>query len=82
VPGRPVVSCPGYSLIEPWGAPRVVIGIDAHEAGYLAEFLDRDKCAQRRQASLSRAQLPQARPQHVPIQQVKLAVPAPEGTGE
>jgi len=29
-----------------WGEPRVVIGIDADEAEYLAEFLDRDECAQ------------------------------------
>jgi hypothetical protein len=43
-PGQPVV---GYSLKEPWGEPRVVIGIDADEAEYLAEFLDRDECAQR-----------------------------------
>ena len=27
--------------------PRVVIGIDADEAEYLAEFLDRDECLQR-----------------------------------
>ena len=46
-PGQPVVSYVGYSLKEPWGEPRVVIGIDADEAEYLAEFLDRDECAQR-----------------------------------
>jgi len=45
-PGQPVVSYVGYSLREPWGEPRVVIGIDADEAEYLAEFLDRDECAQ------------------------------------
>ena len=39
-PGQPVVSYVGYSLKEPWGEPRVVIGIDADEAEYLAEFLD------------------------------------------
>jgi hypothetical protein len=44
-PGPPVVSYVGYSLEEPWGKARVVIGIDADEAGYLAEFLDRDECA-------------------------------------
>ena len=44
-PGQPVVSYVGYSLEEPWGKARVVIGIDADEAGYLAEFLDRDECA-------------------------------------
>ena len=51
-PGQPVVSYVGYSLKEPWGEPRVVIGIDADEAEYLAEFLDRDECAQRGQVPL------------------------------
>jgi hypothetical protein len=46
------VSYVGYSLKEPWGEPRVVIGIDADEAEYLAEFLDRDECAPRGQAPL------------------------------
>lgn len=44
-PSQPVVSYVGYSLKEPWGEPRVVIGIDADEAEFLAEFLDRDQCA-------------------------------------
>ena len=44
-PGPPVVSYVGYSLEEPWGKARIVIGLDADEAGYLAEFLDRDDCA-------------------------------------
>ena len=41
-PGQPIVSYVGYSLTEPWGEPRVVIGIDADEAEYLADFLDGD----------------------------------------
>jgi len=97
-PGQPVVSYVGYSLKEPWGEPRVVIGIDADEAEYLAEFLDRDECAQRgqqvppRQAQLPQVQLPQVPIQQVPLQsgplqsgplqQVKLTESAPEGTGE
>lgn len=86
-PGQPVVSYVGYSLKEPWGEPRVVIGIDADEAEYLAEFLDRDDCAQRGQAPLQQAQLQQvphqAGPlQSGPLQQVKLGEPSPEGTGE
>ena len=91
-PGQPVVSYVGYSLKEPWGEPRVVIGIDADEAEYLAEFLDRDECAQREQAPLQQAKLSQVPLQQVPqqqgplqsgpLQQVKLAEPAPEGTGE
>jgi hypothetical protein len=58
-PGPPVVSHVGYSLKEPWGEPRVVIGVDADEAEYLADFLDRDECAQRGPAQ----------PQQVPLQQ-------------
>ena len=69
-PGQPVVSYVGYSLKEPWGEPRVVIGIDADEAEYLAEFLDRDECAQRGQAPLQPAQLQQVPHQQVPHQQV------------
>jgi hypothetical protein len=34
-PSQPVVSYVGYSLKEPWGEPRVVIGIDADEAEFL-----------------------------------------------
>ena len=56
-PGQPVVSYVGYSLKEPWGEPRVVIGIDADEAEYLAEFLDRDECAQRGQVPVQQGQL-------------------------
>ncbi len=66
-PGQPVVSYVGYSLKEPWGEPRVVIGIDADEAEYLAEFLDRDECVQRVQ---------------IPQQHGRRAELAPEGTGE
>jgi hypothetical protein len=60
-PGQPVVSYVGYSLKEPWGEPRVVVGIDADEAEYLAEFLDRDECVQRVQIPQQqgrRAELP------------------------
>jgi hypothetical protein len=73
-PGQPVVSYVGYSLKEPWGEPRVVIGIDADEAEYLAEFLDRDECAQRgqqvppQQALSQQVQLPQVSLQQVPLQ--------------
>ncbi len=79
-PGQPVVSYVGYSLTEPWGEPRVVIGIDADEAEYLAEFLDRDECAQRGQAQ----QVPfqQVPHQSGPLQQVTPVEPAPEGKGE
>ena len=75
-PGQPVVSYVGYSLKEPWGEPRVVIGIDADEAEYLAEFLDRDECAQRgqqvpsQQVQPPQAQLPQPQLPQVPLQQV------------
>ena len=66
-PGQPVVSYVGYSLKEPWGEPRVVIGIDADEAEFLAEFLDRDECVQRGQA-----QVQQSRAMQVPVQQAQL----------
>jgi hypothetical protein len=91
-PGQPVVSYVGYSLKEPWGEPRVVIGIDADEAEYLAEFLNRDECAQRGQTPLQPAQLQQVPYRQVPLQaaplqsgplqQVKLVEPPPEGAGE
>jgi hypothetical protein len=68
-PGQPVVSYVGYSLKEPWGEPRVVIGVDADEAEYLAEFLERDECAQRGQVPL----------QQVPLQQVPLQAGAQPG---
>jgi hypothetical protein len=71
--GQPVVSYVGYSLKEPWGEPRVVIGIDADEAEYLAEFLDRDECRQRgQQVPPEQARLPQVSIQQMPIQQVPL----------
>jgi hypothetical protein len=70
-PGQPVVSYVGYSLKEPWGEPRVVIGIDAGEAEYLAEFLDRDEYAQRgQQVPSQQVQLPRAQLPQVPLQQV------------
>ena len=86
-PGQPVVSYVGYSLKEPWGEPRVVIGIDADEAEYLAEFLDRDEGAQRGQQAPQQAQLPQVPLQtgplqSGPLQQVTVTESAPEGTGE
>lgn len=48
-PAQPVVSYVGYSLKEPWGEPRVVIGVDADEAEFLADFLDRDECGRQGQ---------------------------------
>jgi hypothetical protein len=46
------VSYVGCSPKEPRGEPRVVIGIDADEAEYLAESLGRDEWAQRGQVPL------------------------------
>jgi hypothetical protein len=46
VPVQPVASYVGYSLKEPWGQPRVVIGVDAYEAEYLAAFLESHQCGQ------------------------------------
>ena len=91
-PGQPVVSYVGYSLKEPWGEPRVVIGIDADEAEYLADFLDRDECAQRGQAQLQQAPLQQVSFQQVPhqpgphqsgpLQQVTRSEPPPESSSD
>jgi hypothetical protein len=67
-PAQPVVSYVGYSLKEPWGEPRVVIGIDADEAEYLAEFLDRDEY-------VPRVQIPQQ-------QQAPRSEPSPGNFGE
>ena len=67
-PGQPVVSYVGYSLKEPWGEPRVVIGIDADEAEYPAEFLDRDECVQRGQIPVQQPPVRQAPVQPVPLQ--------------
>lgn len=40
-PVSPVSSYVGYSIEEPWGRPRVVVGVDADEADRLAALLDR-----------------------------------------
>jgi hypothetical protein len=40
-PAQPVVGYVGYTLEEPWGQPRAVIGFSAEEAERLAEFLER-----------------------------------------
>jgi hypothetical protein len=39
-PADPLASYVGYSLAEPMGQPRVVIGFDAAEAIFFADFLD------------------------------------------
>lgn len=80
-PGQPIVSYVGYSLKEPWGEPRVVIGIDADEAEYLAEFLDRDECAQRGQVPLQQVPLQTGTLQSGPRQQVTLSESQPDGPG-
>ena len=43
-PAQPVVSYVGHALREPWGQPRVVIGISAEEADSLAEYLAASVC--------------------------------------
>jgi hypothetical protein len=82
-PGQPIVSYVGYSLKEPWGEPRVVIGIDADEAEYLAEFLDRDECAQRGPVRLQAGMLQPGPLQPGPLQSGSLQHEAqPAGAGE
>ncbi len=68
------------------GEPRVVIGIDADEAEYLAEFPDRDECTRCGQSPLQQASLQQVpyQPgplQSGPLQQVSLTGPVPEVSG-
>jgi hypothetical protein len=46
----PLASYVGYSLKEPMGQPRVVIGLDAAEAEYFADFLEKHECGGRVQA--------------------------------
>jgi hypothetical protein len=41
----PLASYVGYSLKEPMGQPRVVIGVDAAEAERFADFLESHDCA-------------------------------------
>jgi len=80
-PGQPIVSYVGYSLTEPWGEPRVVIGIDADEAEYLADFLDRDDGAH---VQLPRQQAMMASPSPSPASPVlpgSLASSAPSAEG-
>jgi hypothetical protein len=80
-PAQPVVSYVGYSLTEPWGEPRVVIGIDADEAEFLADFLDRDECARAaqhaafEQAAFEQAAFEQAAFDQVSVEQALLADP-------
>jgi hypothetical protein len=82
-PSQPIVSYVGYSLKEPWGEPRVVIGIDADEAEYLADFLDRDECAQRGQAAPQKQiPLPQVALAEQSLPQVALAEQPAEGGSE
>ena len=41
-PMPPVSSYVGYSIEEPWGRPRVVLGLDAEEARALAVLLGKE----------------------------------------
>jgi hypothetical protein len=77
-PAQPVVSYVGYSLNEPWGEPRVVIGVDADEAEFLADFLDRDECARRAEPVRRAEPIQQANPQQGPL----LAEPPQPPDGE
>src|ERR1700753_22901 len=41
----PLARYVGYSLKEPFGQPRVVIGVDAAEAEFFADFLESHDCS-------------------------------------
>jgi hypothetical protein len=45
-PLPPVSSYVGYSVEEPWGQPRVVLGVEAAEAERLAAILDGHECVE------------------------------------
>jgi hypothetical protein len=40
---QPISSYVGYSLVEPWGRPRVVFGVGAEEAEQLSALLENDE---------------------------------------
>jgi hypothetical protein len=64
-PSQPISSYVGYSLVEPWGRPRVVFGVGAEEAEQLSALLEGDERADPRynQGLLWEAEVPaQARP--------------------
>jgi hypothetical protein len=42
---QPISSYVGYSLVEPWGRPRVVFGVGAEEAEQLSALLESDERA-------------------------------------
>src|ERR1700728_2210737 len=42
---QPISSYVGYSLVEPWGRPRVVCGVGAEEAEQLSALLENDERA-------------------------------------
>lgn len=49
-PLPPVSSYVGYSVEEPWGQPRVVLGVEASEAERLAAILDGHECGEKTRA--------------------------------
>lgn len=49
----PVSSYVGYSLEEPWGQPRVVLGVAADQAERLAAILDGDECIEHAHAEVA-----------------------------
>lgn len=64
-PSQPISSYVGYSLVEPWGRPRVVFGVGAEEAEQLSALLESDEGTDPRynQGLLWEAEVPaQARP--------------------
>src|ERR1700721_2349162 len=61
----PLASYVGYSLKEPMGQPRVVIGVDAAEAEFFADFLESHVDAAPGTASGAVAALARASGQHL-----------------
>ncbi len=71
-PLPPVSSYVGYSVEEPWGQPRVVLGVEASEAERLAAVLDGHDLAGPGQAEP--AELPE-HPQLAELEQTPGAIP-------
>jgi hypothetical protein len=84
-PLAPVSSYVGYSVEEPWGQPRVVLGVEASEAERLAAMLDSDDTA--RTGPADRLGLPEPRQplelgpapdRPVPDRELPAGVPQPQ----
>ena len=66
-PSDSLASYVGYSLKEPMGQPRVVIGVAATEAEYFADFLENHDCAAVAQEDAQEEPQPVNGSAHLPV---------------